>query len=126
MMDNCVIKYYEQGTTIRLIETHTESQYIDVFELNGSPADLSGATALFHLMEFSTGDNIWTKECPIILDPRAEVPGIDYPFTVIVNITSADTFGLTGHYTGQLELIDHNGASKRPFQVEIISDRRAG
>ena len=117
------IKYYENGTTVRLIEGDTQVLPIDVFDFYGSPADLSGAQALFHLMEFSTRSHIWTKEFTPVFDIRGDIPNIKYPYTVMVTL---DTDGLMGHYIGQLELVDHSGNSKRPFEIEIIISKWAG
>jgi hypothetical protein len=119
------IKYYEQGTSIRLIETDNENLPIDIFEKDGTPADLTGARAFFHLMEFSTRNNIWSKECFPVNDPNGGFPNITYPYTVFVNLSSSDTLNLEGHYTGQLELIDYNNTSKFPFQIEIIIAKNA-
>ena len=114
-----------QGATVELIESHCETYYVDVFEPDGSPADLSSAQAFFHLMEFSTRDHIWTKACEPVLDVRAAAQGAAFPSTVPVHFAGGDTLGLDGHYTGQLELVDHNGGSKFPLQVELIVNKRA-
>ena len=119
------VKCYEQGQPIRLIETDTQTLPIDIFDGRGVPADLSGATAFFHLMEFSTQANIWSRPCQIVFDAAGGVPNVRYPYTVLVGLTNSDTENLQGHYTGQLELIDHNGLSRFPFQIEIIVAKNA-
>ena len=125
IVDLCIVKLFEQGSLLKLIEGHNDTIYIDVFETNGLPADLRSAQAFFHLMEFSTHDHIWSKKVLPTLDSMANTFYVDYPFTVPVTFLSEDTIGLEGHYTGQLELIDFNGQSKEPFQIEIIVDKRA-
>ena len=120
------VKYFEHGGTVILIETDTEILYIDVFDKNGAPVDLSESTTYFHLMEFSTRENIWSKECFPIYDPNSGISNISYPYTVPVLFASSDTLNLEGHYVGQLELIDLYGNSKIPFQIEIIIMKKAG
>jgi hypothetical protein len=119
-------KFFECGGRVILIETSNEILYIDVFEdLTKLPADLSGADVRFHLMEFATRSHIWSKECVPMRDPNAGFPGITYPFTVPVHLTSSDTLDLEGHYKGQLELKDHSGSIKIPFEIEIIIRTKA-
>ena len=126
-MMNPSVKYFEHGGKIIFIESSRELIHIDVYDKDGkTPADLSGAKAFFHLMEFSTRSNIWSKECFPVYDPNAGIPDIDYPCTVPVPFASSDTANLEGHYVGQLELIDHHGSSKFPFQIEIIIGKKAG
>ena len=124
-MSNCETMLFDQAPPLRLIEGHSDIIYIDVWESNGWPADLTNTPTYFHLMEFSTRDHIWTKKCEPILDMSVNTKNVDYPFTVPVYFLSEDTIGLDGHYTGQLELIDFNNESKRPFQNEIIVDKKA-
>ena len=120
------IKFFRHGGRVILIETNTSTLYIDVFERDEiTPADLSGATVFFHLMEFSTRENIWSKECFPVYDPNVGVPKINYPYTVPVTFSSPDTLNLEGHYTGQLELIDYRGESTFPFEIEIIVRKKA-
>ena len=119
------IKYFEHGGTVRMIESDTQTMYIDVFYKENLPADLTGAQAFFHLMEFSTRSNIWSKECFPVYDINGAIPDINYPYTVPVPLTNQDTLGLEGHYIGQLELIDHTGVSRFPFQVEVIISKNA-
>jgi hypothetical protein len=119
------IRFYENGGSVRLIESDSQLLPIDVYDQRGLPADLSGARALFHLMEFSTRTHIWTKEFVPANDPYGGSPGIDYPYTVPVMFSNEDTEGLNGHFIGQLELIDHQNTSKFPFQIEIIVTKNA-
>ena len=126
-MIKSAIKYFEHGGKIIFIESSNETFYVDVFEKDSvTPADLSGANTFFHLMEFSTRSHIWSKECFPVYDSNAKVSDVDYPYTVPIPFTSPDTAGLEGHYIGQLELIDHHGNSKFPFQIEIIIGKKAG
>ena len=125
MLDCVAAKYFEEGTPIRLIEGHTELIPIDVYDKNGVPIDLSTATPLFHIMEFSTRSHILTKECEPYLDTTLSAPGITYPYSVPVYLESEDTIGLDGDYVGQLELIDFNGNSKWVFQTQIIITKNA-
>jgi len=119
------LKYYEQGNPIRLIESSYENFKIDILDAYGLPADLTGASAFFHLMEFSTRNHIWSKECAITYDSGGGYGDTGYPFTVTVVLDNSDTSGLEGHYTGQLELTDHNAASRFPFEIEIIIKSKA-
>ena len=119
------VKYFEHGGTVRMIEADSQILNIDVFYKENLPADLTGARAFFHLMEFSTRSNIWSKECIPVYDISGGFPNIDYPYTVPVPFANQDTLGLEGHYIGQLELIDHTGVSRFPFQVEIIVSKNA-
>ena len=86
----------------------------------------NGATAFFHLMEFSTRIHIWSKACTPVYDPYGDIPHIKYPYTVPVPFTNLDTAGFNGHYIGQLELVDRQGNVKFPFQIEIIIAKNAG
>ena len=126
----CIDKHYTDGSKIRFIEGHTDVLRVDVFHQNGTPIDLTDDEAIFHLMEFNTRDNIWSKRCNIIYDIDAGWDKINYPFTVTIPIERQDTVGLNGHYTGHLELINHriNNSKNQslPFQLEIIIVRNAG
>lgn len=124
--DDNTVSYYAQGDTIRLIELHSEPLVIDVYNDNGTLTDLTGSSAVFHLMEYATQNNVWSKNCEPYFDPKVAPKGVDYPFAVSVPFTSEDTEGLQGHYTGQLELTQYDGTRKIPFQIEIIVSKYAG
>ena len=125
MLEDSIVRFFEQGRPMRLVESSYETFFVDIFDSYGIPVELTGATARFHLKEFSTRDHIWTKVCTIVDNPNPKYPGATYPFTVRVDLTSTDTRGLEGHYMAQLEIIDYRGESKIGFQVEIIVVERS-
>ena len=125
VVKNSTIKYYEQGTTVRMIEGDNQLLPIDVFGANGLPINLTGSEAYFHLMEFSTRNHIWTMTC-IPEYPLENPYEVDYPYIVPIRLSSSETMNLAGNYIGQLEIInDRNENSCMPFQVNIIISKRA-
>ena len=119
------VDLFDKGGVLRLIEATNETIYIDTYEIDGLPADLSEATAFFHLMEFATREHIWTKKCEPISGPVTDYQNNVYPYIVPIKFQSADTLNLNGHYIGQLELIDYHGESQIPFELEIIVKKNA-
>ena len=114
------IDLFDQGGVLRLIAGTTETVYVDLYEKSGIPADLSDAEAFFHFMTYSTRCNVWTKKCDPTTDLPTKTNGVDYPYIVPLKFHGDDTKDLDGHFIGQLELIDHNGDSVFPFEIEVI------
>jgi hypothetical protein len=118
------IRYFEQGATIKMIASDYEIFPVDIYEKGNIPANLTGATAIFHLMDYATRENILSKNCAILYDAESGIIS-DYPFTVNIELLSTDTQNLEGRYTGQLELTDFSGNTKMPFEIEIIIAKKA-
>jgi hypothetical protein len=121
-----IARYYTQGDTLDMIEGDYVEIPIDCFDTNDNLLDMTGGTATFNLMDFTTRVNVLSKEAVIIRDPTAPVdPSIDYPFTALVQLENEDTDGLEGRYTGHLVPVDYQNVQHRPYTMEIIIRKNA-